>query len=281
MRTRQLASGWRRTTSALTPLISTRDPSDPVPSRRQRLTTRATPSVSTTPWICPAIVGFTGSKPCSATRIASGPLSTTPGSATKAAPGSYRPTSASRTPPFKWCENCSITCSGVVARVSVEVIVSSPLVVQFHQRSEPASKDPVSVSPKQLHHLPFELVHDLRGDRGELARPWGQVDERRSAIVRIGLPLDQARLLHQTDHRRHRLFAEPRSRCERAHAQAVLLEQRQQQRAGGRADRTDPPPLELRLEESVPALRGLRELEADVGASWPWRACLRAVQGEH
>src|SRR5207244_9141698 len=63
---------------------------------------------------------------------------------------------------------------------------------------------------------------------------------------------------------RHRLLAQPCPACELAHAQAVLFEQRHQDRAVARPHLAPAGGAEPLLQELVPALRRLGEQKAEI-----------------
>jgi hypothetical protein len=75
-----------------------------------------------------------------------------------------------------------------------------------------------------------ELAEHLFDDGLEGPRPWRQADERRSSVSGVRRATNEAVALEQADHRRHRLLAQSGSVCEVAHAQAVLLEEGDEQR---------------------------------------------------
>ena len=75
-------------TSELTPASSIGAPSGPVPVRAQRLTTSATSSASMTFSMVPVMTGFNAMNRSSAGRIASSPLTCSPGCGANVATGS-------------------------------------------------------------------------------------------------------------------------------------------------------------------------------------------------
>ena len=70
-----------------------------------------------------------------------------------------------------------------------------------------------------------ELAQHLLRERLELPTPVGQPDPERAPVGGVALPPHEPGTLGRADERRHRLLAEACSDGERAHAQAVLLEE--------------------------------------------------------
>src|SRR5262249_30723565 len=92
----------------------------------------------------------------------------------------------------------------------------------------------------------------------------GEDDAERAPVVRVALAPHELLAFEQAHHRRHRLLAQSGPTGELAHAQAVLFEQRHQDRAVARAYLAPPRGAEALAQQLVPALRGLGEKEAEV-----------------
>jgi hypothetical protein len=86
-----------------------------------------------------------------------------------------------------------------------------------------------------------------------------QPDPERSPVPRIALSTDEPAALDEADERRHRLLAEAGTGRKLAHSQAVLLEEREEDRSVRRADVAEATRPEALVEQLVPALRGLGE----------------------
>jgi hypothetical protein len=111
-----------------------------------------------------------------------------------------------------------------------------------------------------------ELAEHPLDDGLEATRPRCQVNERRPSVRRVRRSPNEAVALEQADHRRHRLLAQPGSGGELAHAQAVLLEEGNEQRSVRRPHVGVTLAGEALGQQLVPALGGFREQEADVAA---------------
>jgi hypothetical protein len=109
-----------------------------------------------------------------------------------------------------------------------------------------------------------ELAEHPLDDGLEATRPRCQVNERRPSVRRVRRSPNEAVALEQADHRRHRLLAQPGAGGELAHPQAVLLEEGDEQRAVRRTDLREARVAEPLGQQLVPALRRLREQEAEV-----------------
>lgn len=108
-----------------------------------------------------------------------------------------------------------------------------------------------------------------RSATGRNARARAQVDANRTLILLVATTADELVPLHESDERRDRLLAQACPARELAHAEAVLVEEREQdgsvRRTHLRVSRCD----ELRVEKLVPALRGLGQQIAEVLARCP------------
>jgi hypothetical protein len=115
----------------------------------------------------------------------------------------------------------------------------------------------------------LESFEDALGDGPERARARAQVDANRTLILLVATTADELVPLHESDERRDRLLAQACPARELAHAEAVLVEEREQdgsvRRTHLRVSRCD----ELRVEKLVPALRGLGQQIAEVLARCP------------
>ena len=65
-------------------------------------------------------------------------------------------------------------------------------------------------------------------DRLKVTAPLRQPDAKRPPVVRVALTSDEARILHEPDEGGHRLLGHTGANSEGTHAQAVLLEEREQ-----------------------------------------------------
>jgi hypothetical protein len=92
----------------------------------------------------------------------------------------------------------------------------------------------------------------------------GEDDAEGASVVGVALAAHQPVAFEQAHHRRHRLLAEPGTASELTDAQAVLFEQRHQDRAVARPHRVPAGGAKVLLQELVPALRRLGEQKAEV-----------------
>src|SRR5205823_10955217 len=100
------------------------------------------------------------------------------------------------------------------------------------------------------------------------------MDAERASVVCVAPAVHQAVALAEANQRGHRLLGEPGSLGDLAHPQSVLLEQRQQHRAVGRAHLAETTLGEALREQLVPVLGRLRQQEAEI-------ACVGAISITH
>jgi hypothetical protein len=122
---------------------------------------------------------------------------------------------------------------------------------------------------------PLELTDHTGGDRLEASCAWRQKDARSACIVGIGTARHEALGFQLADERRHRLLAQSCPPRELAHPQAVLLVERHEDRAVRRTDVAVARLGEGGCEQLVPALRRLRQQEAEVIACDAYANSLR------
>lgn len=108
-----------------------------------------------------------------------------------------------------------------------------------------------------------EFLERALGSGFEPACLGGEDDAEGTSVVGVALAADQPVAFEEAHHRRHRLLAEPGTACEFADAQAVLFEQRHEDRAVARPHRAPAGDAEALLQELVPVPGRLGEGEAE------------------
>ena len=119
-------------------------------------------------------------------------------------------------------------------------------------------------SPSRSRARADELGERALRHRLEPARLRGEDDAKRAPVVEVALAAHELLAFEQAHHRRHRLLAQPRPERELSHPQAVLFEQRHQDRAVTRPHLAPAGSAKPLLQELVPALGRLGEQEAEV-----------------